>query len=253
VLDSKKNEQGMSLVEILIVMTLIAFLFRLAIPSLTSTRRQSRIIFSNLEKDIKSASDTAVLTGQVYRMVFDFKSNQYWLEKTKHKNFNFSQFKRNSLLEQKDENREEKEKAKLKNYEELAGIVVKNKKGKELPLPSAVVVQMKKRTRIKWEKVTERAWADERSFGKFLMIKSIKTERLIEPLERSQAKKNQTLQASVLIMPSGKLETTVLHIYHKYADEIDETKKPYSFYIDSEQGVGFQTGLLNFDEKGQLK
>ena len=77
----RNHPPGFTLVEVLVVMALIALVSILALPgignifriSLNSTTRE-------LAGVVKEAYNAAAMTGKVYRLVYDLKEKQYWVE-----------------------------------------------------------------------------------------------------------------------------------------------------------------------------
>ena len=96
-----QSKNGFSLIEILIVITLVGFLFNLVLPQVRSSREQIKSIFNLLKTDIKSVSNLAIVSGRAYRISFDLKQSQYWLEETNTQNLVFSDFKAAEALERK--------------------------------------------------------------------------------------------------------------------------------------------------------
>ena len=146
----KKQEKAMSLVEILIVLMIMAFLFQLVSGQLRSSNSKIKVTLKRLKKDLETSSNAAIVSGKVHRIVFDLKANNYWLEQSDYKNFDLSNFKRDPSQKKLSEKEEkEKREEELKEYEDLLGEKIKDNDGKEIPLPSPVLVQLKKRKPIK--------------------------------------------------------------------------------------------------------
>jgi prepilin-type N-terminal cleavage/methylation domain-containing protein len=76
-----KDNRGFTLIEMLIVVLLIVLISALVIPSVSS---YFQISMNSAVRDIASAvkecSNSTMLTGRVYRMVYDIKKNEYWAE-----------------------------------------------------------------------------------------------------------------------------------------------------------------------------
>lgn len=72
---------GFTLIELLVVMVILGIIFGVAIPSISryfgvsiqSTTRE-------IATAIRDAFNGAVVTGRVYRVVYDFSKNTYWVE-----------------------------------------------------------------------------------------------------------------------------------------------------------------------------
>lgn len=76
-----RDTRGFTLIEMLIVVLLIVLISALVIPGVSS---YFQISMNSAVRDIGSAvkecSNSTMLTGRVYRMVYDIKNNQYWAE-----------------------------------------------------------------------------------------------------------------------------------------------------------------------------
>ncbi len=239
----KKTEQGMSLVEVLIVLALVGSLYFMVKPDLRTLKSKTKSVLNQLKSDIKASANIAILSGKTHRIVFDLKTNDYWLEVTDFKSFHLDQFK--EKVEYKKlttKERKENLKEELKKYEDLAGEEVSNDKGKKLPLPSVVVSQMKKREVIQWRKTDD--WS-KRSLDHLALV-DIKTERLAEPVETKQIKEGGPSQVTLLLLPSGFIEQALIHM-----KQIKD-QKDLSFSIDSQSKISFESGYLTFNTKGQL-
>lgn len=78
---SKKNHHGFSLIEMLVVVAIIAMITGVALPTVSSYFQLSlNSATRELATTIKEAYNAAVVTGRVYRLVYDIKKNQYWVE-----------------------------------------------------------------------------------------------------------------------------------------------------------------------------
>src|SRR6185369_11425274 len=76
-----KNQKGFSLIEMLIVVAILVALVVLGWPSLTSHFRLSfNATARKLGNTIKKTAHYAVMTGRVYRIVYDLDSQEYWVE-----------------------------------------------------------------------------------------------------------------------------------------------------------------------------
>jgi prepilin-type N-terminal cleavage/methylation domain-containing protein len=76
-----RDNRGFTLIEMLIVVLLIVLISALVIPGVSS---YFQISMNSSVRDIASAvkecSNSTMLTGRVYRMVYDIKKNEYWAE-----------------------------------------------------------------------------------------------------------------------------------------------------------------------------
>jgi len=85
---SNSSESGFTLIEILIVIGIIAFISALALPRLENTNSKMRREVRNLTVLMKRLHHLARLNRQTYRLVIDFPENdqhKYWVESTSKK------------------------------------------------------------------------------------------------------------------------------------------------------------------------
>src|SRR2546423_1613625 len=75
------GDSGFTLIEVLVVVAIIALISAISIPTIgtyfqVSLNSATREIAST----IKESFNSAVITGKIYRLVFDIKEQQYWVE-----------------------------------------------------------------------------------------------------------------------------------------------------------------------------
>jgi prepilin-type N-terminal cleavage/methylation domain-containing protein len=76
-----KNSKGFSLLEVLVVLGIIVLMMTLITPTVSSYFQVSiNSAARDLASRIKEAYNSAVITGRVYRLVYDLKENTYWVE-----------------------------------------------------------------------------------------------------------------------------------------------------------------------------
>jgi prepilin-type N-terminal cleavage/methylation domain-containing protein len=79
--DQHQSRSGFTLIELLVVIALIAIISIIALPTVGS---YFQITLSSATREIastvKEAYNSTLLTGQVYRMAYDLKNRQYWVE-----------------------------------------------------------------------------------------------------------------------------------------------------------------------------
>lgn len=76
-----RYHQGFTLIELMIVIALIALIAVLALPSISSYFQVSLSTASRqIATTIKEAYNASMVTGKVYRLVYDLKTAEYWVE-----------------------------------------------------------------------------------------------------------------------------------------------------------------------------
>ena len=233
-----KTSQGFSLFELVIVISLMAFIFVAAVPNFSlRTGAEAQTNVNKLSADVRAAFDTAVLTGKPYRMVFNLASGEYWLETTERKEFFLGDAKQPRDLSEEEENDEvEGFDQTFKEYEDLAGDAIADSDAeKEIP-PSSPLLAAKERLRKpKWTKVTNSEWRG-RSVGPVLIFKGIQAEH--HAGIQSFAELGERARAMIYFFPSGYAEKAVLYLAFRKGDfEFDEKLSPYRLIIDSYSGT----------------
>lgn len=76
-----KSQQGFTLIEMLVVISLIVMIFVMAMPSISSSFKLSLSSTARgMASVITEAYNASVITGKVYRVAIDLKKNTYWIE-----------------------------------------------------------------------------------------------------------------------------------------------------------------------------
>ena len=75
------NNRGFTLIELLVVVALIGLMGLVAIPSVSNVFKVSlNSATRDMATKIRETYNAASMTKRVHRMVFDFKTQQYWVE-----------------------------------------------------------------------------------------------------------------------------------------------------------------------------
>lgn len=78
---STLNTAGYTLIEMMVVLGVIVLIFLIALPSVSSYFQLSlNSATRDLATRTKEAYNAAVISGRVFRMVYDLKTNSYWVE-----------------------------------------------------------------------------------------------------------------------------------------------------------------------------
>ncbi|OFZ17928.1 MAG: type II secretion system protein GspH [Bdellovibrionales bacterium GWB1_55_8] len=76
-----KGTRGFTLIELLVVVAIIGLITATAMPTITSYFKLSlNSTAREMAETIKEAYNSAVITGNVHRVVYDLKEHQYWVE-----------------------------------------------------------------------------------------------------------------------------------------------------------------------------
>ncbi len=213
---------GFTLLEVLLVISIMAVIFIVVIPNFNivpSTEASSKV--NGLAGDIRAAYDMAVLHRKPYRLVFEFKTGDYWLETTERVDFQFSENQQNHDLSPQ-EAKEEAEKfdEDMKEFVELAGKDAEDPDtGKPIKPTSPLLSASTVLKPAVWTQVSDSEW-NKRSLGPRFMLRSMQAEhhKAMQTYEELQADG----YAYLYFFPEGYVERAV--IYLAPADESDKSK-----------------------------
>ncbi|MDR3607240.1 MAG: type II secretion system protein [Oligoflexia bacterium] len=80
-MDRRDARDGFTLIEVIVVIALIAVIAVIALPSVSSYFQVSiESATRKIASTFKDAYNSAAITGNVYRLVYDMKSEEYWVE-----------------------------------------------------------------------------------------------------------------------------------------------------------------------------
>lgn len=253
----QKNSSGFTLIEVLIVVALMSLVYSMVLPQFSTNASLAFDSLSRLSNDVRSAFDTAILTGKNHRLVFDMKSGKYWLEVTDAEDVFLPEKREDqqadlnqTILEEKEEEFE----SRFEKYKDLAGEAVKDDEDDtEIEPPSPVMKAKEKLRGPKWVKVQNLEW-NVRQMTDVIVMSDIKAEHHSEPLTYENLASEEEALITVQINPTGRIEQTIMHFYYRNNDnEPDFDKAPFTFYIHPTLGMGtYVTGLKELGEDGEL-
>ena len=234
----RKGQSGFSLIEVIVVIALIAFVYAVAIPQFNlRTGAEVSTKMSQLAGDVRGAYDLAVLTGKAYRIVFKFNSGDYWLEESDRSDFQLPADKIDREMSESEEKDEHTAfDARFQQFTELAGPSVADPKGdKEIP-PASPLLSAKSRLRLpSWSRVEGTEWGS-RSIGPYLMIKDMQCEHHGHKLDLGEL--GADAHAMLYFFPKGYVERAVIHVAFKKSDMvIDESQEPYTIVTNPFEGT----------------
>jgi prepilin-type N-terminal cleavage/methylation domain-containing protein len=229
---------GFTLIEIIIVISLIAFVYSVAMPNLGLTSSSEIATkLGRLNSDVRAAYDLSVLSGKPYRLVFQLRSGDYWLESTDALDVKLGDDKvETDPSEEEVKNKEEEFESKFQEYVNMLGDAVTDPNSSHKVPQSSPVIQAKDILRGPvWAKVETLEWQT-RSLGEGLIIKDMQAEHHRRKI--SLEEDGPEARAFIFFFPTGYVERAVIHIYYT-RDEgvIDEEKEPYTFQTKPWEGV----------------
>ena len=153
---AQENNSGFTLIEVLIVISLMSLVYSMVLPRFATDASQAFDSLTRLSNDVRSAFDSAVLSGKNHRLVFNMKSGEYWLEVTeaeevylKPKDVDGPDISK-SLEEEKKEEFEKR----FERYKDLVGTDVTDTDGETKIAPPSPLMKAKKILEgPRWEKV----------------------------------------------------------------------------------------------------
>lgn len=233
-----RSENGFSLLEVIIVISLMALVYTVALPNLNMrTGVETATKMGQLATDIRSAFDMAVLKRKNYRIVFNLVSSEYWLETTESERFylgnekldrDLTKDEEKDLIENFDEDFEE--------YVELAGQEVEDSENERTVPPVSPVVSAKDKLKpVEWKPVENQEWGV-RSLGPYLIIQDFMAEH--HGQKQTAEELGESARAILYFFPSGYVEKAVIHIAVRKGDnQIDETELPFTLTTNSYTGT----------------
>ena len=231
-------QAGFTLIELILVVTIIAFVYGVALPQLNlKSGAEMATKTGQLAGDIRNGFDLAVLTGKTHRLVIMFNSGEYWLEQADRAFVYLGDDKlgRDPTAE------EEKEAAEIFEnefieIEELAGeIVVDPEEEKEIKPISPLIEAKDKLKPPVWTRIQSMEWSG-RSIGPFMMVQSMQAEhhgqmQTIDDL-------GEEARGFIYFFPEGYVEKAVIHIAVKKEDFVpDDEEEPFTLITSPYNGT----------------
>lgn len=235
-------ERGFTLLEVVIVCSLMALAYVIAVPNFSVQKETDTMDKINrLAGDIRNAFDTAILNHKTYRLVFQLTTGNYWLEESNRDFVRLGDKKLETEFygEMVKEKADELE-AQFAKFKDIAGPGTKDPDTDEkIPATSPVLSAEEELKLPVWTKVENLEWSA-RSIGPDLAIKDMQAEHLLAPISIEES--GNEAYGIIYFLPSGYVEKAFLHIYYRKDETtLDQDKKPFTLITDPFRGVAITT------------
>lgn len=227
---SRERESGMTMIEIAVVISLIAFLYSIAVPQFalrSGTEAATKV--QRVADDIRAAFDLAVLNNKTYRLSFVLATGEYWLEEADRPLFALGDGKGGKdPTEEEEKARNEEFDAVTTEYKSMAGDPIKDDKGEVIPggNESPILKNRENARGPKWRRVEGLEWQD-RTLGPYLLISEMQAEH--HEQKQILADVGETGRALIYFFPAGYVEKSYIVIaFKKDRMVVDEEQKPYT-------------------------
>jgi type II secretory pathway pseudopilin PulG len=223
-------ESGITMIEIMVVISLIAFLYVIAVPQLslrTGTEAATKV--QRVADDIRSAFDMAVLNNRTYRLSFVLSTGEYWLEEADREVTDLVDSKsgRDPTVDDLKARSDEFD-AQTKEFESLLGDPIKDEDGKDIPGANTSPI-LKNRVAAKgpkWTRVEALEWQN-RSLGPYLLISEMQAEH--HQQKQVLGDLGEAGRAFIYFFPAGYVEKSYVKIaFKRDTMVVDEEQKPYT-------------------------
>jgi len=223
-------ESGMTMIEIMVVIGLVAFLYSIAVPQFslrTGTEAANKV--QRLADDIRAAFDLAVLNNKTYRMSLVLSTGEYWLEEADRPVETLGDGKGGKdPTEEEEKIKSDEFDAATKEYQSMAGEPARDDDGSIIPGSNDSPI-LRNRNAAKgpqWRRVEGLEWQD-RSLGPNLLISEIQAEH--HEQKQILADVGESGRALLYFFPAGYVEKAFVTIAFKSDTMVvDETQKPYT-------------------------
>ncbi len=229
-------------------MALMATSLAILFPNFT-VQKEAEISnkLGRLASDVRSAFDLAVLSRKTYRIAFNLRSGDYWLEVTPNEKVTLASLPpQGDLTEEQLKELQESFRSDFEKYQQLTGEPVSNPNSEEkIRITGPVVMAENKLRWPSWNRVESLDWKGGRTLGPEMMIRTIQAEHHREPVTIDGKDIAEPIIAYVYFFPVGYVEKAYLNIYMTIGDTIDEAQKPYTVTTKPRRGVAeITSGLL---------
>lgn len=237
----KNQVSGFTLLEVIIVIGLVAFVYGVAIPNFNlRTGNEVASKLGQFAEDIRSAYDYSVLTGKPLRLVFNLYEGEYWLETPKEDTVDHKIKLGNEAIDADPLPEDEKQRIAFfdedfQRYEDVVGESVPNpEEGEDDIVVVSPVIKAKDKLRGPiWEKIDSLEWSGRR-IGPYLMVRDLQTTHHQRPVS---VEDGPGAVGMIYFLPQGYVEKTVLHVfYQKDKGEVDPDQTPYTILVHPYDG-----------------
>ncbi len=243
--------RAFTLLELLIVLGLIGFVYAVAMPSLTArSGTQVANALGRLGQDVRSAFDLAILTNMPHRMVFNLFTGEYWIEVCQEADVKLPALVNGSDSPANEEERRERFETDFEKYQDLAGRPVKDPDlDIEIPASSPVIEAKARLKGPGWDRLKGMEWG-QRLLGEQIGIRSMQAEHHERKISIEEDGKDAL--AYVYVFP-GYIERAVFHIYYRVGEfAFDMEKMPYTILTRPYKGeLDISSGLTEVDIRSE--
>lgn len=237
-----QSDQALTLLEVILVIALLAGVMVYAIPNILVEDDHSAT-FNALRAEIKSAYDSAVLSGFTHRIVFDLEKKTIFLERNTQIGDISHQILSSDiehLSEQERDAAHQEKIASLKEIAKLAGDEVSDfEQNRTIPPTSPLIQAQQNLLGYSWDKVDDFGHTTIDLSG--LSITRYRVEHLGEEIIHSDQ------AASIIylyVFPQGYVEKAYFVWFEDYNDTIIEDRPPYIIATLPYQGVALLSTSL---------
>ena len=215
--DNHPRQSAYTLLEIMIVISIIAFAYTVALPNLGSSSQTD--IANSLNRfglNIRTAIDTTILSGRPHRLVFELVSGKYWLETPESDvaEWNLGKQVREDPTEFEEKDQQERFKEKFEMYSEFLPEEQRDPKTDKIISSTSPVIKAKEKlSPTVWRMIKNSEWGVKK-LHEDLIISSIKAEHHLEKIS-IEDNSSEKLRAFVYIRADGNIEETIILYFNR--------------------------------------